>query len=132
VAWITGTEFGEVVANIGDPQERVRALQRLDELATAEVLLIDDLGSAHFSEARVTRLFEILDARYRNQLPTAVSTNCGSDELRRQLAGQSRDPGSKLVADRIIRRLTGSPADPRATFVRFAPKPRQSKANPST
>jgi hypothetical protein len=132
VAWITGTEFGEVVANIGDPQERVRALQRLDELATAEVLLIDDLGSAHFSEARVSRLFELLDARYRNQLPTAVSTNSGSDELRRQLAGQSRDPGSKLVADRIIRRLTGSPADPRATFVRFAPKPRQSKANPST
>jgi len=126
-AWVTGTEFAELVSNIGDPQERVRALQRLDELATAEVLLIDDLGSAHFSEARVSRLFELLDARYRNQLPTAVSTNCGSDELRRQLAGPSRDPASKLVADRIIRRLTGSPADPRATFVRFASKPRSSK-----
>lgn len=116
VEWTTASEFADLVGNLGDSTERPAAAARLADLADAEILFIDDLGSQHFTTARTSRLFDLLDHRHRHRLVTAVSTNHGLGTIRKMLAAD------RITADRILRRLVGTKADPRATTYTFQKK----------
>lgn len=116
VEWTTASEFADTIGSLADSTERPAAAARLADLADAEILFIDDLGSMHFTTARTSRLFDLLDHRHRHRLVTAVSTNHGLGTIRKMLASD------KITADRILRRLVGTKADPRATTYFFQKK----------
>ena len=49
--------------------------ERLDIYKIAPILILDDLGADHGREWREAMWFELLDWRYRNTLPTMITTN---------------------------------------------------------
>lgn len=61
-----------------------------------EVLVLDDLGAAAPTEWGVAQLLAIVDARWRDELPTIATTNCAS---RVDLADQ--------IGERTVSRLAG-------------------------
>jgi DNA replication protein DnaC len=123
-AWITGAQFAELVAALADNEQRAEARRTLRRLADAYTLFFDDLGSAHFTPARISHFFAMIDHRYKTNGPTLFTTNHGLKEIRAMLSG-SGSKDDTTMADRILRRIIGTPADPRCTFFEF--KRRKSK-----
>lgn len=67
-------------------------------LANADLLIIDDLGVEQKTEWSVTRIYNIIDSRYRNGLPTIITTNLSLTEI--------EDKYSKRTYDRLIEMCT--------------------------
>jgi DNA replication protein DnaC len=57
------------------------ASQRLRQIRSADVLLLDDLGAEKGSAWAIEQLYLILDYRYREELPTVVASNLTPDTL---------------------------------------------------
>lgn len=66
----------------------------IDQAKTAELLVLDDLGSEKASAWSIERLFVVIDYRYRNLLPTIYTSNLGLAEIKEVL-------GSR-IASRLI------------------------------
>lgn len=117
-AWITGSQFAELISALGDNEQRNEAKKTLRRLGEVEGLYFDDLGSAHFTAARISHFFALMDARYKAQGYTIFTTNHGLREIRSMLSG-SGGKDDTTMADRILRRMVGTANDPRATFFEF-------------
>jgi len=65
----------------------------LRDLARVQLLALDEIGMRTGTDKEQARLFELIDARYRDQLPTLVATNATEATL--QLIGER-------TADRIL------------------------------
>jgi DNA replication protein DnaC len=64
---------------------------RMRTFKTAPVLILDDLGAEGRSDWSDGVLFEILDHRYRNRLPTMIVTNCALDAFDPRIASRMQD-----------------------------------------
>lgn len=58
-----------------DPETRTTEFHVLDPVVQSDVLLLDDLGSARFTEWMSDTLFYVLNTRYIEKRPTLVTTN---------------------------------------------------------
>jgi DNA replication protein DnaC len=116
--WITGSEFADLVSALADTDRRAEARRTLRQLAEADRLFFDDLGSAHFTPARISHFFTLMDVRYKTGGQTMFTTNHGVAEIRGMLSG-SGSKDDMTLADRILRRMVGTKADPRASFFHF-------------
>lgn len=56
--------------------------QIIMSLSNADLLIIDDLGTEQNTEWSKTKIYNIIDSRYRNGLPVIVSTNKSIDDLK--------------------------------------------------
>lgn len=78
--------------------------RNLRRLRTVPVLAIDDFGAERVTEWGVDRLFEIINHRHNELLPTLITSNLAPDELaakiNRQVGGQ--------YGDRIVERIVES------------------------
>jgi DNA replication protein DnaC len=54
----------------------------LNALSMADLLIIDDLGTEQATEWSKSRIYNIIDNRYRNGLPLIISTNKSIDQLK--------------------------------------------------
>lgn len=54
----------------------------LKALSIADLLIIDDLGTEQDTEWSRSRIYNIIDNRYRNRLPMIISTNKSIDQLK--------------------------------------------------
>lgn len=63
----------------------------LEQCKEAELLILDDLGAEKPSEWTRERLFEIIDARYNECMPTVITTNADIRELRQKLGDRVCD-----------------------------------------
>jgi DNA replication protein DnaC len=116
VGWISAAEFAGIVSALGDQDSRAASINRLQDLATCEILFLDDLGAANFTEARTSRFFDLIDHRHRHGLPCVLTTNLGLTAMRRTLSPD------RLTSDRILRRIVGSTNAPTATTIIFGKK----------
>ncbi len=81
-----------------DPlSSRRRFVQRF--LNFFPLLIIDDLGVERNSEFAREQVFNIIDSRYRNQLPMIVTTNLTVDELK-----NPADLARERIYDRVLER----------------------------
>jgi DNA replication protein DnaC len=64
---------------------------RMTTFKSAPVLILDDLGAENRSDWSDSVLFEILDYRYRNQLPSMIVTNCALDAFDPRIASRLQD-----------------------------------------
>lgn len=64
--------------------ERASLTERFQFCRTADLLLIDDLGSEYTTQPKITALFDLLNARHDAGLPILISSNLQPEELEEQ------------------------------------------------
>lgn len=72
--------------------------QVIGALKNAELLVIDDLGTEQSTEWSASKVFTIIDSRYRNKLPTIITTNLNVEML--------SDRYGERTIDRVIEMCT--------------------------
>ncbi|MBM4156488.1 MAG: hypothetical protein FJ221_15880 [Lentisphaerae bacterium] len=102
---------------------RVRALALRDpvgvasftrHLRQARILFIDDITQIRLTDRLAEVLYDVIDARYRNNRPLIVTSQVGADELVGKLA--HGDKSLRITARAIVRRIS---QDGRAMAVDF-------------
>ena len=73
----------------------------IDSFNSFSLLIIDDLGMERNSEFAREQVFNIIDSRYRSQLPMIVTTNLTVDELK-----NPADLARARIYDRVLERCT--------------------------
>jgi DNA replication protein DnaC len=83
VVWITSTDLAYCAADqfSNDPQEKFEAKERLQKLRTSKVAFIDDLGKGRLTDRMESELFDIIDTRIREELPTFWTSNSNGKDL---------------------------------------------------
>ena len=71
-----------------------------EEVRTAPLLVLDDLGAQSSSQWAQEKLFQIVNFRYNHKLPTIVTTNMPPERLEQRLASRMLDRGSIIVGIR--------------------------------
>ena len=81
----------------------------LNQMKTADVLLLDDLGAERETEWAIETLYLLVDHRVQNELPTIITTNLGLTEFNQRADGEfSKNYGDDPVfCSRIYSRLRG-------------------------
>jgi DNA replication protein DnaC len=72
---------------------------RMKTFKTAPVLILDDLGAETSGAWSDGVLFEILDYRYRNRLPTMIATNINPDNFEPRVASRLQDTSLSIVIE---------------------------------
>lgn len=65
--------------------------QILQRYAHAALLVLDDVGASHQTEAERKHLLDLVDERYTHQLPTVVASNLAQEELQASLGERTFD-----------------------------------------
>ena len=93
--------------------------QRFDEIRNAKLLVLDDFGTQNATGWAQEKLFQIINYRYINKLPTVVTTNLALDEIEARIRSRLSDPElvthMKIVAPDFRRPMAG--LQPSGTFV---------------
>jgi DNA replication protein DnaC len=66
--------------------------QRFEEIRNATLLVLDDFGTQNASGWAQEKLFQIMNYRYINKLPTIVTSNLALDEIDDRLRSRLADP----------------------------------------
>lgn len=77
----------------GDEQEII------DNYSNLQYLVLDDLGAEKSTEWSITTLYLIIDRRYRDMLPTIITTNLTMEEIGQHI---SRRIASRLSSGKVI------------------------------
>ena len=81
-------EFNDQILDVMRSEQSFRKFKR--KLSTTPILFIDDLFSSKLTERAESTLFEIMDARISNQLPTLVTTQATKNDCRKIFANPKR------------------------------------------
>lgn len=66
-------------------------IQVLDMLASIDLLILDEIGVQYGTEAEQVTLFDIIDKRYRDMMPTILLTNLNAAGMKQFLGDRSYD-----------------------------------------
>lgn len=72
----------------------------VNKYSKVDYLLLDDLGAEKSTEWSITTLYTIIDQRYRQELPTIVTTNLTIDQIGQQI---SERIASRLSSGKVIK-----------------------------
>ncbi len=75
--------------------------ERFEEIRNATLLVLDDFGTQNATPWAQEKLFQIVNYRYTNRLPTVITTNLSLDEIEPRIRSRLQDP--ELVTKAIIR-----------------------------
>ncbi len=75
----------------------------IDRYGAVGMLVLDDLGAEKTTDWSVDRLYLIIDRRYRDALPTVVTTNLSLEQIEKQLSPRiaSRLSGMRVVTVKL-------------------------------
>ena len=71
--------------------------ERFEEIRRIDLLILDDFGTQSATPWAQEKLFQILNFRYINRLPTVITTNLALSEIEPRLRSRLQDP--ELVTD---------------------------------
>ena len=74
-----------------DPRAGTRLSKRFNEIRTAPVLVLDDLGTESATAWAREKLYQLFNYRYNAQLPTIITTATPIDEIDPRLAARFLD-----------------------------------------
>ncbi|HJW89975.1 MAG TPA: ATP-binding protein [Anaerolineales bacterium] len=74
----------------GDPEASYE--ERFEEIRRVQLLILDDFGTQNATAWAQEKLFQILNYRYINRLPTVVTTNLYMEEIEGRIASRLHDP----------------------------------------
>jgi len=75
--------------------------ERFDQVRQAPLLVLDDFGTQNATDWAREKLFQILNHRYINRLPTVVTTNLALEEIEGRIRSRLLDP-EIVTAVRIL------------------------------
>lgn len=87
-------------AGWGQKQALKTEQEVLDELSSMSLLVIDEVGVGFGSESELVQLFDVIDLRYRLELPTALISNLPAAEVKTALGDRAYDrlrDGARVV-----------------------------------
>lgn len=67
--------------------------QRFEEIRNASLLILDDFGTQNATGWAQEKLFQIINYRYINKLPTVITTNLMLDEIEGRIRSRLQDDG---------------------------------------
>jgi DNA replication protein DnaC len=79
------------------PMSAVSYDQRFDEIRTAPLLILDDLGAHSSTQWAQEKLFQIFNHRYNAQLPTVVTSNHELEEIDVRIRSRIIDPDMSRI-----------------------------------
>ena len=80
------------------PSSPVSYDQRFEEVRSAPLLILDDLGTQSSTQWAREKLFQILNHRYNTRLPTVITSNQGLEEIDLRIRSRMVDPDvAKIV-----------------------------------
>lgn len=56
-------------------------IETLNSLSNADLLILDDLGTENITDWSLSKIYNIIDSRYRNKLPLIITTNLKINDL---------------------------------------------------
>ena len=65
--------------------------QRFDEIRNAQLLILDDFGTQNATGWAQEKLFQVINYRYINKLPTVITTNLMLDEIEGRIRSRLQD-----------------------------------------
>ena len=65
--------------------------QRFEDIRSADLLVMDDFGTQNATPWAQEKLFQIINARYINKLPTVITTNLILDEIESRIRSRLQD-----------------------------------------
>lgn len=66
--------------------------ERFEEIRRVRLLILDDFGTQNATPWAQEKLFQIINFRYVNRLPTVITTNLGLEEIEGRIRSRLRDP----------------------------------------
>lgn len=78
-------------------QSEVSYDQQFEQMRTAHVLVLDDLGSESSTQWAQEKLYQLIDYRYNNKLPTVITTNVSFSDLEPRIASRILDSNLSLI-----------------------------------
>ena len=72
--------------------------RRFEEVRTAPLLILDDLGTEHATLWALEKLFQLLNYRYMANLPTVITTNRDLEDMEPRLRSRLGDPELVQIA----------------------------------
>ncbi len=94
------------------PESPVAYDQRFEEVCSAPLLILDELGAQSSTPWAQEKLFQILNYRYNALLPTVVTSNLSLDEIDQRLRSRLADPALATVLTILAPDFRLSGADP--------------------
>ncbi len=79
------------------PTSNISYDQRFEDIRTASLLILDDLGSHNTTPWAQEKLFQLFNYRYNAQLPTVVTTNHELEEIDRRIRSRLTDPSLSRI-----------------------------------
>ncbi len=104
VLFITTPDLLDHLRNTYGPQSELGYDEMFDRMRNAPLLILDDLGVENPSAWAQEKLFQLLNHRYSNRLPTVITTNADLEILDPRIR-------SRLLDDTIIHRIRISAPD---------------------
>ncbi len=98
------TTMMDLLSKLADTMNCGESLGRIiNDYKTARLLVIDDLGKEVSKDWGTSKVFDILNARYENCLPTIITTNYSNEEIIKHLTprGSSDPTMARSITDRI-------------------------------
>jgi len=98
IEWVYGKVNSFRYWNERDFLSRLRAvisgekgdyLKEMDYILDDQFIMFDDIGSSGVNEWRQEVLFEMIDRRYRSELPTVITSNLTKSEIYEKLGTRS-------------------------------------------
>jgi DNA replication protein DnaC len=85
--------------------------RRFEEVRTAPLLVLDDLGTEHATPWALEKLFQLLNYRYMADLPTVITTNRDLEDMEPRLRSRLGDPELVQIATILAPDFRGAGVD---------------------
>ena len=99
------TRFGELCRDVKrayDKSAKEGEGDILRKYKKCRLLVLDDLGKESFTDWSLSLLFELIDSRYRDMLPTVITSNYSVNDTVQKMTANGADPTTAgAIADRI-------------------------------
>lgn len=100
-AWGNSSGESELFRKLASPWERFSESELLKKLASLDLLVLDEVGVQHGTEAERVQLSDLIDIRYQSQRPCLVVSNCDIAGLASYLGPRAvdrlKDNGGEVV-----------------------------------
>lgn len=81
------------------PQSETTFDERFDQVRSAPLLILDDLGAHSTTPWAQEKLYQIINYRYNSRLPTVITTNYRLDEIDERVRSRLTDPEISAVIE---------------------------------
>lgn len=101
VICMTSTALLAEIRSTFDKNRHISEYELLKAYKEVDLLIIDDLGKENCTDWAIAQLYDIINDRYENCLPTIITTNFSNDDLVKRLGEKSNMDTAGSIVSRL-------------------------------